>query len=351
MTSIYNGQFSGNILVVGRTNCGKTTFIEKLGLNNFFGDIVKTEWISGISIDKKREGEIQSYFKNETEVHIAEDEDELKSLIDTFNQRSEESDDIQNENNNNVTNFFGENRKLVRLIIMDDVSGIADISKYFSNFLTVSRKYGYNCVYVFHVINPSSQIWQKIISQTNIFNIFPATVPFNSVSKIIQGNCILQSKKYVPVRSLWLSRVFNDLANSHEKHCLTIDCGYQNKNGPGRFRSSAENPEKQVCYFNKPGDDVYYNTFISEQMKEEELAKKIYFKIEKVRGHNDKENFDAKKLLENGTSDTESDRLYDLPKSEQNGRGLQPGNKRSSDSLANFYSRKRISARPKFLSG
>ena len=35
MTSIYNGQFSGNILVVGRTNCGKTTFIEKLGLNNF----------------------------------------------------------------------------------------------------------------------------------------------------------------------------------------------------------------------------------------------------------------------------------------------------------------------------
>ena len=351
MTSIYNGQFSGNILVVGRTNCGKTTFIEKLGLNNFFGDIVKTEWISGISIDKKREGEIQSYFKNETELHIAEDEDQLKSLIDTFKQRSEESDDIQNENNNNVTNFFGENRKLVRLIIMDDVSGIADISKYFSNFLTVSGKYGYNCVYVFHVINPSSQIWQKIISQTNIFNIFPATVPFNSVSKIIQGNCILQSKKYVPVRSLWLSRVFNDLANSHEKHCLTIDCGYQNKNGPGRFRSSAENPEKQVCYFNKPGDDVYYNTFISEQIKEGELAKKIYFKIEKVRGHNDKENFDAKKLLENGTSDTESDRLYDLPKSEQNGRGLQPGNKRSSDSLANFYSRKRISARPKFLSG
>ena len=351
MTSIYNGQFSGNILVVGRTNCGKTTFIEKLGLNNFFGDIVKTEWISGISIDKKREGEIQSYFKNETEVHIAEDEDELKSLIDTFKQRSEESDDIQNENNNNVTNFFGENRKLVRLIIMDDVSGIADISKYFSNFLTVSGKYGYNCVYVFHVINPSSQIGQKIISQTNIFNIFPATVPFNSVSKIIQGNCILQSKKYVPVRSLWLSRVFNDLANSHEKHCLTIDCGYQNKNGPGRFRSSAENPEKQVCYFNKPGDDVYYNTFISEQIKEGELAKKIYFKIEKVRGHNDKENFDVKKLLENGTSDTESDRLYNLPKSEQNGRGLQSGNKRSSDSLANFYSRKRRSARPKFLSG
>ena len=43
MSSINNGQFLGNILVVGRTNCGKTTFIEKLSLNNFFGNIVKTE--------------------------------------------------------------------------------------------------------------------------------------------------------------------------------------------------------------------------------------------------------------------------------------------------------------------
>ena len=53
MSSIYNGQFYGNILVVGITGCGKTTFLEKLGLNNFFGNIIKTEWISGIDIDKK----------------------------------------------------------------------------------------------------------------------------------------------------------------------------------------------------------------------------------------------------------------------------------------------------------
>ena len=53
MSSIYDGQFRGNILVVGRTGCGKTTFLEKLGLNNFFGEIIKTEWVSGIDIDKK----------------------------------------------------------------------------------------------------------------------------------------------------------------------------------------------------------------------------------------------------------------------------------------------------------
>ena len=55
---------------------------------------------------------------------------------------------------------------------MDDVSGVADVSKIFANFLTVSRKFGYNCVYFFHVIVPASQIWQKIIYQINIFNIF-----------------------------------------------------------------------------------------------------------------------------------------------------------------------------------
>ena len=136
------------------------TFLEKLGVNNFFGDIIKPEWISGIDIDKQREADIQSYFSNEIEVHIAKEQDELDSLIETFKLRShEESDGSQN-----VNNFFAENRKLDRLIIMDDVSGVADVSKKFANFLTVSRKFGYNCIYVFHVIVPASQIWQKIIS-------------------------------------------------------------------------------------------------------------------------------------------------------------------------------------------
>ena len=45
-----------------------------------------------------------------------------------------------------------------RLIVMDDFSGVADISKKFANFLTNSRKFGYHCVYVFHVIAPATQV-------------------------------------------------------------------------------------------------------------------------------------------------------------------------------------------------
>ena len=162
----------------------------------------------------------------------------------------------------------------------------------------------------FPLIVPSNRIWQKIISQTNIFNIFSASFPYNTVAKIIQSICILQSKKCVPTRSLWFTRVFTDLANSQEKLCLTIDCGYKNKNGPGRYRLSADNPDKQVCYFNKLNDDVLYNTFISERIKGEKYEEGIYFKIEKIRGKTERENFYAKKTLENGASNVRSNELF-----------------------------------------
>ena len=230
---------------------------------------------------------------------------------------------------------------------MDDVSGVADTSKKFANFLIVSRKFGYNCVYVFHVIVPTSQIWQKIISQTNVLNIFLASVTHNIVAKIIQSNCVLQSKKYVSARSRSLNRVFTDLANSHEKHCLAIDCGYMNKNEPGRYGSSADNPEKQVCYFNKPNDDIFYNTFVSERIQGEKYDKEIYFKTEKVRGNADKENFDAKRTLEDGAANARSSEFLNNSKPEQTGAGT----KRYGYSFEHLYRKHRRSAEPKFLSG
>ena len=165
------------------------------------------------------------------------------------------------------------------------------------------------------------------------------SVPYNTVAKIIQSNCILQSKKYVPARSLWLSRVFTDLANSHEKLYLTIDSGFRNKNGNGRYRSSADNPEKQVCYFNKPNDDVFYNTFISERIKGEKYDKGIYFKIEKARGKTDQESFDAKRTLEDGISNVRSAEILDDSEPEQ----IEAGTKRPGDSFENEEKMKKIS--------
>ena len=59
---VYNGTFSGNILIVGRTECGKTTFMQKLTLNNFFGNLKKAEWVSGIRLCKKEKLKLKQIF-------------------------------------------------------------------------------------------------------------------------------------------------------------------------------------------------------------------------------------------------------------------------------------------------
>ena len=47
---------------------------------------------------------------------------------------------------------MGENNVFDELIVMDDVSGLADKSGDFANSLTVSRKFNFTCVYVFHTM-------------------------------------------------------------------------------------------------------------------------------------------------------------------------------------------------------
>ena len=40
---VYDGTFFENILIVGKTACGKTYFTQKLTLNNAFGELKKVE--------------------------------------------------------------------------------------------------------------------------------------------------------------------------------------------------------------------------------------------------------------------------------------------------------------------
>ena len=162
---------------------------------------------------------------------------------------------------------------------MDDVLGLADESKKFAVYLTVTGKYNYNCVYIFHTVFPEKSNWRLILSQTNIFNIFPASVPINSVRKILEGACSRKTKKYIPQNAFWLNRLFFDLANMNDKICLTIDSSGVNKDGPGRFRTKADNPEFQVCYFNSKNDEQVYNEFISQRINNDENENDFHFKI------------------------------------------------------------------------
>ena len=46
----YDGKFEGNILVVGRTRCGKIPFVQNLGNKKLFGDVKMVYWISKITL-------------------------------------------------------------------------------------------------------------------------------------------------------------------------------------------------------------------------------------------------------------------------------------------------------------
>ena len=304
---VYDGKFSGNILIVGRTECGKTTFVQKLALNNFFGDLKKVKWISGIRLSKRREAEIESNFSCEVKFSYPIDEDEFADKLEEFKLESES----ENNSENNNVNVFGEKSVRDRLIVFDDVSGLADTSKKFVSFLTVARKYSYNCVYIFHTIYPEKSNWRTILSQTNIFNIFPASVSLNMVRKILEGVCIRKTSKYIPHASLWISRLFIELANRNDKVCLTLDCSNTNRDGPGRFRSEADNPDKQLCYFNSANDEQVYNEFVSKRIKSSEFENNFHFKIVEVKSKTNKNiSFDASNKLQelNKDNDTETSR-------------------------------------------
>ena len=96
---------------------------------------------------------------------------------------------------------------------MDNVSGLADKSENFASFLTVARKYRYSCVYIFHTIFPENAIWRSILSQTNIYIIFPPTIPLPSIWKILETACSRKTIKYVTQNALWLNKLFIELAN------------------------------------------------------------------------------------------------------------------------------------------
>ena len=154
--------------------------------------------------------------------------------------------------------------------------------------MTAARKFGYHCLYIFHAIHPEKAIWRTILSQTNLLNIFPASVPLSTVKRVLEANCIRSTNKYIPVNSLWVTKLFIKLANEEsEKTCLTIDCSGFNPNGPGRFRTDASNTLTQTCFFNKADQDSLFNTFISKRIKSN-AENKILFEIEGLKTDADK---------------------------------------------------------------
>ena len=147
-----------------------------------FGDIKEVVWVSKKLFSKDREDNIRDCFMNET-IHFKylNNIDEFDDLLDYFQRQKAPC----------IENYLGENILLDRLIAMDDVSGLTDRS--------------------------------DSLAQTKIFNIFPGKIQASSIIKVLSSFCSRYKYNYVPKRDLWINRLYFDISNSTDKHCLTID--------------------------------------------------------------------------------------------------------------------------------
>ena len=137
-----------------------------------------------MSISMRKEKLKWSCFSCDVDFHYPKLIEQFENLSEVFKARSRMAK--RNDNDDDTSSFdeeffnesdsFGEKTTHDWLIVIDDVSGLADNLKKFVSFLTVARKFDYTCVYIFHVIYPEKSIWRTILSQTNILNIFPASV-------------------------------------------------------------------------------------------------------------------------------------------------------------------------------
>ena len=118
---------------------------------------------------------IVSCFQKKVDFKYTQTVDEFNMEL-TFFQRQKTVDNYSVMDEDNILN---------KVTSMGDVPGLADKSDDFAIFLIVSRKFSFTCVYVFHMMYPTRSSWQMILSQTEIFNIFPGSLQIVSVLKTL----------------------------------------------------------------------------------------------------------------------------------------------------------------------
>ena len=83
----YDGKFEGNILIVGQTGCGKTTFTQNITKSDLFTELKEIFWISKISLSTKREENIKSCFKKHVDFKYPQNLDDFNMELDFFQRK------------------------------------------------------------------------------------------------------------------------------------------------------------------------------------------------------------------------------------------------------------------------
>ena len=90
MNYSFDAKFEGNILVVGRTGCGKKTFMQNLGKNKMFGEIKEMIWLSKIPLSREREKNISDCFIDEQiDFKCPNTVEDFEDLLDFFREKKD----------------------------------------------------------------------------------------------------------------------------------------------------------------------------------------------------------------------------------------------------------------------
>ena len=127
---VYDANFSGNVLIVGRKGCGKTYFTQKASWKQIFWPVKKVKWVSYTELKSKREAEIESCFSCDVEFHYPKGLEKFENLLEDFtvrlNTTKVHNNTYLSDEEDIVNSSFGEKTNRDRLAVMDAVSGLAN---------------------------------------------------------------------------------------------------------------------------------------------------------------------------------------------------------------------------------
>lgn len=126
---------------------------------------------------------------------------------------------------------------------------------------------------------PEKAILKVILSQTQMFNLFPVHVDLSSIMNILSGICTRATFCYIPSSTSQFSKFFLDLLYENSNNCLTVDCREINKGGSAKFRTVVDSLKEQWCYLNISCNVKQCNTNLKESsikiLKQANLISKL----------------------------------------------------------------------------
>ena len=133
---LYDATLSGNIVVLGSLGSRKTSLVQEAATNSMVGELEKVHWISGIELLREREGEIEPCFQSKIEFYYPRDHDAWSKVINNLEDLS-----LEKQEKNSVKKLktiIGERTMQDNLIVLDDVTGLADKSHSFVKLIVKS---------------------------------------------------------------------------------------------------------------------------------------------------------------------------------------------------------------------